>query len=313
MAQPLNTFSSNDMVGIREDLSDMIYDISPTATPLLSALDKVKATDTTHSWQTDALRSSAANAHIEGSDITANAVTATVKLNNEIQIMVESVRVTDLDKRLKKAGRGADLARAIKRNVKVMKLDAERNLYLNQAKVAGTDSVAGLSAGLQAWMATNTSHGTSGSASAGTGADTRTEGTDRPLTQTIFETEMQSCWNAGGEPSTVFLHGDQMNVVLGFTGFGNQRATIDAVKGKIINAVELFQTQWGTVSFKMSRECPSTELFILETGRWAVAELQGMRNFALAKTGMSEARAMDWAWTLEARNEKASGMIADLS
>ena len=87
MAQPLNTFSSNDMVGIREDLEDSIYDVSPDETPLLTALPKSKATDTTHYWQTDALRASAANAHIEGSDLSARAVTPTVKLNNEIQIM----------------------------------------------------------------------------------------------------------------------------------------------------------------------------------------------------------------------------------
>jgi hypothetical protein len=73
MAQPTNTFDSYDAVGIREDLQDVIYDISPEETPFYSACKKVKASNTFHEWQTDALRSSAANAHVEGDDTAASA------------------------------------------------------------------------------------------------------------------------------------------------------------------------------------------------------------------------------------------------
>ena len=77
MAQPTNTFDSYDAVGIREDLEDIIYDVSPEETPFYSACAKVKATNTFHEWQTDSLRSSASNANIEGNEITADARTAT--------------------------------------------------------------------------------------------------------------------------------------------------------------------------------------------------------------------------------------------
>lgn len=86
MAQPTNTFDSYDAVGIREDLQDIIYDVSPEETPFYSACAKVKATNTFHEWQTDALRASAANAHIEGDDTTAGAATATSRLGNYTQI-----------------------------------------------------------------------------------------------------------------------------------------------------------------------------------------------------------------------------------
>lgn len=49
MGQPTNTFSSYDSVGNREDLSDIAYDISPTQTPFLSALERVPSTSTKHS------------------------------------------------------------------------------------------------------------------------------------------------------------------------------------------------------------------------------------------------------------------------
>ncbi len=313
MAQPVNLYSSNDMVGIREDLRDAIYDISPTETPLLTRLKKMKATARKHEWQTDALRSSANNANIEGADITPPAISPTTRLDNQVQMFVEAVTITDLDGSLKKAGRAKEMAYQMKRKIQVMKLDAERALYLNNAKVVGTDTVAGELAGAQTWFTTNTSNGGGGSDATGDGSDTRTAGTPRALTQTIFEGVMQAAWTAGGKPTEVFLHGDQMAVVTGFTGYNNQRTTLAAGSKTVVNAVDVFVTQWGTVKFKMCRECPSTEVFIMDPDMWSIGELQGMRNYELAKTGSSEKRALDWTWTLACHNEAASGLIADLS
>ena len=90
MAQPSNTFDSYDVKGIREDLENVIYDISPEETPFYSSLKKVKASNTYHEWQTDALRSSAANAHIEGDDTVGEARTETTRLGNYTQIFKES-------------------------------------------------------------------------------------------------------------------------------------------------------------------------------------------------------------------------------
>jgi hypothetical protein len=68
MAQVANTFDSYDAVGIKEDLSDVIYNITPDDTPFYSACKKTKAKNTLVEWQTDTLRSSGANAHIEGDE-----------------------------------------------------------------------------------------------------------------------------------------------------------------------------------------------------------------------------------------------------
>lgn len=314
MAQPVNLYSSTDMVGIRENFGDAIYDISPKEVPLLTAMQKVKATARKYEWQEDALRAAtASNANIEGADITPPAVTPTTRRDNQVQTFVEAVTVTDLDNSLKKAGRGADLAREIKRKVQVLKLDANLSLYQNQAKVVGTDSVAGRFAALQSWFTTNTSGGAGASDPTGDGSDTRSAGTPRALTQTIFEASMQSAWEAGGKPDQVFLEGDQMNVVVGFTGYNNQRTTLAASSGKVINTIEVFQTPFGEVTFKLDRNCPDTTVFLMDMSMWAIAELQGMRNYALAKTGMAEKRAMDWTFTLESRNQAGSALIADLS
>lgn len=110
MTQPTNTFDSYDANGIRESLEDIIYDVSPEETPFYSACKKVKATNTFHEWQTDALRSSAANAHVEGDDTTAEARTATSRLGNYTQIFKNAVVIPDTDEGLNKAGRAKEMA-----------------------------------------------------------------------------------------------------------------------------------------------------------------------------------------------------------
>jgi len=159
MAQPTNTFDSFDAVGIREDLQDVIYDISPEETPFYSACQKVKAANTLHEWQTDALRASAANAHIEGDATTAEARSATSRLGNYTQIFKNAVVVPDTDEGLKKAGRAAEIAYQTLKIAREQKLDIEKALFDNNARVAGNSSTARELAGAPAWLITNTDFG----------------------------------------------------------------------------------------------------------------------------------------------------------
>lgn len=101
MAQPTNTFSQYDAKGNREDLSDIIYDISPTETPFLSSIGKTKATSTKHEWQTDALAAAVSNnAVIEGDEATMDASTATTRVFNYTQISDKTATVSGTQKLL---------------------------------------------------------------------------------------------------------------------------------------------------------------------------------------------------------------------
>lgn len=313
MPQPQNTYSSNDMVGIREDLSDAIWDVSPSATPFLSAMKKVKAKNTFHEWQTDSLRSSADNVNVEGADLTAAAISPTTRLGNYTQILTEAATVSDTDRGLNKAGRAREMAYQLKKKTKEIKLDAERALFLNNAREAGSDIAGRELAGAQVWFTTNTSGGSGASDATGDGTDTRTAGTPRALTQAIFDSMMQSRWDNSSATDSVkvFLSSGQMDVANGFTGMNNQRTQVKS--GRVENMLDVYVTQWGTVEFEMSRECPTSEVFIMDMDYWCLAELTGLRNFALAKTGLAEKRGMDWECTLVCKNEAASALIADLS
>ena len=94
MALPTGSQTTFASIGNREDLSDIIYDISPTDTPFMSSIPKNSATSTKHEWQTDALAAaSAGNAVIEGDDATTDAFTATTRLFNYTQISDKAVRL----------------------------------------------------------------------------------------------------------------------------------------------------------------------------------------------------------------------------
>jgi len=163
MAQPTNTYDSYDQIGIKEDLSSVIYDISPEETPFYSSLKKTSASNTLHEWQTDSLRSSAANAHIEGDDTAATAATATVRIGNYTQIFKNAVVIADTDSGLDKAGRASEMAFQTLKIAKEQKLDIEKALFDNNKREAGSSSAARELAGVGAYITTNVNNiGTSG-------------------------------------------------------------------------------------------------------------------------------------------------------
>lgn len=316
MAQPTNSLDSYDVKGIREDLSDVIYDVSPEETPFYTKCAKVKASNTLHEWQTDALRSSAENAHIEGDDTVADARAVTSRLGNYTQIFKNAVTIPGTDTGLNKAGRAREMAYQVMKIAKEQKLDIEKALFANQARSAGSSVAARYMAGAPAWLVTNVDFqsGNSGANPTGDGTDARTDdGTPTAFSQTKFDTVMQEIWNSGGKPDTVYLSSYQMNIALGFTGNNNQRSTVQAGDERVVKSMAVYVTPWGTVEFMPSRENRSRDVFIMQDDMWKVATLRPTRNTELAKTGDNEKRQVITELTLVCANEKASGGIFDNS
>jgi hypothetical protein len=315
MSQPANTFDSYDVKGIREDLENVIYDISPEETPFYSSLKKVKASNTYHEWQTDSLRSSAANAHIEGDDTAGEARTATTRLGNYTQIFKNAVIIPDTDEGLDKAGRAAEMAYQVLKIAKEQKLDIEKALFDNNKYEVGSASAARELAGCGAYVKTNVANigGSGGANPTGSvpGNTARTDGTATVFTQADFDTVMQSIWENGGNPDTVYLSAFQMNLALGFTGYNNQRSHIEATSKTVVKAVDIYVTPWGTVEFTPSRENRGRDVWIMDSDMWACGVLRPTKNTELAKTGDSTKRQVLTELTLISKNEAASGLVAD--
>jgi hypothetical protein len=315
MAQPANTFDSYDVKGIREDLENVIYDISPEETPFYSSLKKVKASNTYHEWQTDSLRSSAANAHIEGDDTAGEARTATTRLGNYTQIFKNAVIIPDTDEGLDKAGRAAEMAYQVLKIAKEQKLDIEKALFDNNKYEVGSASAARELAGCGAYVSSNVANigGSGGANPTGSvpGNTARTDGTATVFSQADFDTVMQGIWESGGNPDTVYLSAFQMNKALEFTGYNNQRSHIEATSKTVVKAVDIYVTPWGTVEFTPSRENRGRDVWIMDSDMWAVGVLRPTKNTELAKTGDSTKRQVLTELTLISKNEAASGLVAD--
>jgi hypothetical protein len=314
VAQSTNTFDHYDANGIRENLVDVIYNISPEETPFYSSLKKTSASNTLHEWQTDSLRASAANAHIEGDETTAEARTATTRQGNYTQIFKNAVTVADTDTGLDKAGRASEMAYMTLKIAKEQKLDIEKALFSNNARVAGNATTARELAGAPSWMTSNiTNTGTNGANPTGDGTDARTNGTQTAFTQADFDSAMQSIWENGGRPDSVYLSAYQMNIALGFTGNNNQRSTVQAGDEKVVKSLDVYVTPWGTVEFTPTRENAGRDVFIMQNDMWSCGVLRPTKNTALAKTGDSTKRQVLTELTLVCKNEAASGMVVDCS
>ena len=313
MAQPTNTFDTYDSVGEREDLSDVIYSISPTDTPFISSAAKTKATAVLHEWQTDALASaSTSNAVIEGDEATLDAVTATTRLSNSSQIMDKTVVITGTQEAVDKAGRASELAYQIAKKAKELKRDMEATVTGNQAEVTGNASTARKLGSLGAWVATNDDLSSAGSpASGGAGNTARTDGTQRVFTEASLKSVIKSVWNAGGDPSMIMVGPFNKQKLSGFTG--NSTRFDAGADATLYTSVDVYASDFGQLQVVPNRFSRDRDAYVLDMNYWAIAFLRDFTMHELSKTGDSEKRQLLVEATLESRNEGASGLVADLT
>ena len=85
------TFTSYEQIGIKEDVSDIITDITPTDTPFVSLIKTQKVNNRTYQYQTDELAAAGSNAQIEGADPTMATLTPTTMISGTTQILTKAL------------------------------------------------------------------------------------------------------------------------------------------------------------------------------------------------------------------------------
>lgn len=316
MAIVTNTFLTFSAKGIREDLTDIIYNISPTQTPFMASVGKTKALQTLHEWQTDSLAAaSTTNAQLQGDDISSfDSVTATSRLGNNTQILRKTVIISDTQDVVKKAGRASEIAYQVAKKLKELKRDMEATLLNNQQKTAGSSTSAPQLAGIESWIVTNTSVGATGSnpSSPSDGTGLRTDGTQRAFTEALLKTVIGSVFdNSGEEPDLLMLGRFNKQVASIFTGSATRMNEADT--GKLFASVDVYEHDFGTLKVVPNRFQRSRSGLIVNSELWSVAFLRPVKIDDLAKTGDAEKKMIITEMTLEARNEAGSGIIADLT
>lgn len=291
-------FKTYDATAIREDLSDVIYDISPTDTPFLSSIaGKGSVANTYFEWQTDALAAaSGTNYHLEGAAAGTAATTATTRVGNYTQISKKVVEVSGTHEKVNNAGKKSEMAHQLAKASKELKRDMETSLLADNAAVAGTASVARETKGAANWIATNvTDAGTSGSHAAVVEAD--------------IIAVAESTWNAGGEPSTMLLGATNKKLVTAMSGRADAVRSVSDDNMSIYNAVDVYVSDFGTFNITLDRYCDQDVIYFLDHDMWSVDYLRDFQTVDIAKEGDSEKKMLLVEYGLRCGNEAANGKI----
>lgn len=319
MALPANTQTTFTTIGNREDLAEIIYNISPMEVPFMTTAAKTGATNVTHEWQTDALADAATNRQLEGDDNVATTVTPTTRLNNKCQISTKGLSVSRTQRASNPAGRSDSFKyQALKRGQEI-KRDMEFALVRNQASSAGAEGTARSSAGLESWLASNKT-------SAGTGTAQTTPGfaagnvvapTDSTILGTFLKADVdaviQACWSAGGAPTVIMVGPRNRSIISGFAGISTLQTDANLNDDiTIVGGADLYKSNFGVIKVVPNRFQRDETAFLIDFDFVAVAMLDEMSLTPLAKTGDADKAFMVTEFCLEMRNEAASGKVTDL-
>ncbi len=306
-------------VGAREDLTDVIYDISPTDTPIMSSIGKTKATSVFHEWQTDALAAATtSNALVEGASATEATLSPTVRLGNYTQIVGKTVMVSGTLLASDLAGRKSEMAYQLAKASAEIKRDIETIITANQGQTAGTSGSAARKMGsLLSYIKSNTnvSAGTTAGGDPTTiGVSTRTDGTTRTFTETILKDVIKQVFESGGTPSVLMVSPALKQTVSAFTGLAAQRYQVPTSgQATILAGADLYQSDFGVLQIVPNRFMRTRDALVLDPEYAALAYLRPFQTNDIAKVGDAEKKQILAELTLEVRNEAAHGGAFDLS
>lgn len=317
MAKRTNMYASQDVVGTREDLSDMIHNIDPTETPVVTAIgvDGEGGGNTLFDWQVDSLAApDATNAKIEGEDATAAALTATTRLNNYHQILDKVYGVTGTQQVLDNAGRSSELDyQRLKKGVELRK-DIEAVLTgVHTAKLAGDASTARLTGNFASWITSNATVGAgAGVLPTGDGTDVPTAGTPYALTEALLQAKLQAAWVAGARPTKMFMPAAIKVTANGFVGRATQVQGVDS--DKVVHAhVDVYVSEFGMVEMIPARDIEANTILGIDPEFAAVRYLRNFETNTLAKLGDHEREQMIVECGLKVHNEAAHFAFYDVT
>ena len=311
------TFATYATIGIREDLSNQISNISPEETPILSGSKKGSFATVFTEWQQDSLAAAVStNKQLEGDDITSyTAVVPTVRVGNYAQISRKLLMVSRTDRKVNKAGRGDEYAYQVAKQGKELKRDMEMTWTANQAANAGSATVARATAGLTAWIKSNVSCTVTANSPTGYTSvpnATRTDGVARTATEAMLQSVIQKCWTAGGNPDTVILTAKNKSVFSGFSGIATKYNVLAGEKqGTIYGAADTYVSDFGVVKIVATRFARDTDIFVLDLSLLETAYLDKYQVIPMAKTGDADKAMLLTEWGTKVLNEAGIGLIAD--
>ena len=282
-------------VGNREDLLDIITNISPDETPLMNKFGRSKVTGMVHSWLTDSLDQPAQNAHLEDAAFSSTPSVPRVKLDNYILIFMRDCMVTDSQEAVLKAGVKSEMAYQLTKVLKAIALDVEYAIVNNSTARQGDATNAGLMGGIP-YFINATKLPNNVIAAAGS-----------EVTEEEFNDAIQAAWAVGGTPDIAVMSGANKRIVSGFTGNADRQRSADSTKVKQI--VNVYESDFGLVNTLLHRLMPDTRIDFLQSEYWKLAYLIPFKTVERPKDSLVNGKVVTGQLTMECRSPEANAQI----
>jgi hypothetical protein len=322
-----NEITRYDATNVREDLANVIYNISPVDVPFMSNIGRENVKNTYFEWQTDVLASAVTtNAQLEGDQITgADARVATDRVGNYSQISRKVIEVSGTLEAVDKAGMRSYLAYELAKAASELKRDMEAVLTSNQVAFAGTSTTARKTAGLGGWIITNSYKGTGTTAAApvmssggtnlsGYPATAAVAGASRAFTSTLLKAAAKDVWTQGGKLRMLMVGPYNKTVFSTFSGIATlYRDVAPGKQAEITGASDLYVSDFGQISVVANRFAPEGNAYLIDPDFASVGYLRNFRTEVMSKTGDSERRMLLVEFGLKVRQQKAMAAIRDLA
>lgn len=291
---PGETYTTYDQVGIAEDISDIITNISPTKTPFQTSIGSEKIDNRLFQWQEDSLRAVTDNKALEGFVAADVARTATTLRQNYTQILSDVFRISSTADAVRTYGRAKETAYQLAKTGEELKRDLENAFVgMNNAAVAGVETTTAreMASALNMIDAGNVIAG-------GTAA----------LTETMILNCHKACYDAGGEPEILMIKPADALIVAGFAAASGRQRDFGAAK-TITNVVDLYVSPWGELKVVLNRFLLSTVAFMYDPNMFKKAVLRNWTRERLAKDGDAERHMVVAEMSLKHKNFKSSGYV----
>jgi hypothetical protein len=296
-------YQSYDVVGKKEDISDIITNITPTKAPFTSLTKQETVHNTLFQWQEDKLRDPAANSNAEGFTATPTARAPTTMRNNVTQIMQDTFEVSGTNDAVSKYGRGKESAREAGKAAAALKLDLEFAFTgTGQTLVNPSDNNTNrVFAGVQAQVAAANI--------------VKTGNVATKISEANYLDALQAAYTAGADPSITLVTPTNARTFAGFTGASGRSRVINDGSKTIVNAVNLYVSPYGEEKIVLSRYLKDGDTLIFDPAMWKRVALQGRNWFreTLAKTGDALRMMIVGEFSLKHMHQKASALVREMA
>jgi len=294
----------NATAGAREDVLDLITQVDPEETPLLSRLGVSRCYNRYHEWLQDTLESGTATggAAVEGADATQRALDARTRLYNWTQITTYVFGISGTQEATSQYGLESEYAYQLEKAMKIMKIMQEQILLNSTSSTGGMGTTCATGGraltGLIDCLTTNVQTGSGGSCA---------------LTEDIFNDALQTIFeNGNGYPDIAFCNGFNKRRISTFQT-SNTRFINMTDEGRLRNTIVAYMSDFGDIAVVLDRWVSKSVIPVLQMDKFKIAYLRKPFVQQLGIVGDSKNAQVLAEYTLEYLNEASSGKLSALA